>query len=120
MEDVPQSVSIDMQPYGKNGAGSPATTFGPTVTSFVQPQPVHNPQDFVLWSFFSTMFCNIFCLGFIALIFSVKVRGKSSPSHHPPAQLGGPACCLPPCQGSLIPALPVPSCPSPSHPVPSC
>ncbi|KFW60782.1 Interferon-induced transmembrane protein 3, partial [Pygoscelis adeliae] len=50
--------------------------FGPTVTSFVQPGPVPNTQDFVLWSFFNSMFCNPFCLGFIALVFSVKARDK--------------------------------------------
>ncbi|NXU26617.1 IFM3 protein, partial [Thalassarche chlororhynchos] len=48
--------------------------FGPTITSFVQPEPVPKPQDFVLWSFFNSMFCNPFCLGFIALIFSIKAR----------------------------------------------
>ncbi|XP_059682048.1 interferon-induced transmembrane protein 1-like [Gavia stellata] len=74
MENFPQSVSINMQPYGRNGVGSPATAFGPTVTSFVQPGPIPSTQDFVLWSFFNAMFCNPFCLGFIALIFSVKAR----------------------------------------------
>ncbi|XP_063188316.1 interferon-induced transmembrane protein 1-like [Chroicocephalus ridibundus] len=83
MQSYPQSVSINMQPHGWNGAGSPATAFGPTITSFVQPQPVPNPQDFVLWSFFNAMFCNPFCLGFIALIFSIKSRdGKIA---HDPA-----------------------------------
>ncbi|GAB0189552.1 dispanin subfamily A member 2b-like [Grus americana] len=76
MENFPQSVSINMQPYGGNGAGSPATAFGPTVTSFVRPEPVPSPPDFVLWSFFNAMFCNPFCLGFIALIFSVKARDR--------------------------------------------
>ncbi|NXN72286.1 IFM3 protein, partial [Himantopus himantopus] len=51
-----------------------ATTFGPTATSFAQPEPVPNTHDFVLWSFFNAMFCNPFCLGFIALIFSIKSR----------------------------------------------
>ncbi|KAF1642991.1 Interferon-induced transmembrane protein 3, partial [Eudyptes chrysocome] len=53
-----------------------ATAFGPTITSFAQPEPVPNTQDFVLWSFFNSMFCNPFCLGFIALVFSVKARDK--------------------------------------------
>ncbi|XP_051477533.1 interferon-induced transmembrane protein 1-like [Apus apus] len=77
MENYPQPISINMQqPYGRNGAGAPMTSFGPTVTTFIQPEPVPNPQDFVLWSFFNTMFCNPFCLGFIALVFSVKARDK--------------------------------------------
>ncbi|CAM9481274.1 unnamed protein product [Bubo scandiacus] len=74
MENYPPSTSINTQPYGRNGAGYPATAFGPTITSFVRPEPVPNPQDFVLWSFFNTVFFNAFCLGFIALIFSVKAR----------------------------------------------
>ncbi|NXE27283.1 IFM3 protein, partial [Ardeotis kori] len=53
-----------------------ATAFGPTVTSFVQPQPVPKPRDFVLWSFFNTIFCNPLCLGFIALVFSIKARDR--------------------------------------------
>ncbi|NXX63474.1 IFM3 protein, partial [Scopus umbretta] len=53
-----------------------ATAFGPAITSFVQPEPVPSPQDFVLWSFFNTMFCNPFCLGFIALVFSIKARDR--------------------------------------------
>uniref|UniRef100_A0A8B9Z7F2 Uncharacterized protein n=1 Tax=Buteo japonicus TaxID=224669 RepID=A0A8B9Z7F2_9AVES len=68
------SVSINMQPYGRNGAGSPATAFGPTITSFVQLEPVPSPPDFVLWSFFNTLYGNFFCLGFVALIFSIKAR----------------------------------------------
>ncbi|NXV52366.1 IFM3 protein, partial [Uria aalge] len=53
-----------------------ATAFGPTVTSSVQLQPVPSPHDFVLWSFFNAMFCNPFCLGFIALVFSIKSRDR--------------------------------------------
>ncbi|NXT40880.1 IFM3 protein, partial [Pelecanoides urinatrix] len=53
-----------------------ATAFGPTITSFVRPEPVPSPQDFVLWSFFNSMFCNPFCLGFIALVFSIKARDR--------------------------------------------
>ncbi|XP_040984999.1 proline-rich protein HaeIII subfamily 1-like isoform X1 [Aquila chrysaetos chrysaetos] len=132
MENFPQSVSINMQPYGRNRAGSPATAFGPTITSFVQPEPVPNPQDFVLWSFFNTLFGNFFCLGFVALIFSIKVSQKSPPvppllclargSRLLPAPMPG----LPnPISSWLIlshptESHPVPSCPTPSHPVPSC
>ncbi|NWU55383.1 IFM3 protein, partial [Dromas ardeola] len=61
-----------------------ATAFGPTITSFVQPQPVPNPQDFVLWSFFNTMFCNPFCLGFVALVFPIKSRDRKI-AHDPTA-----------------------------------
>ncbi|XP_030057059.1 interferon-induced transmembrane protein 3-like [Microcaecilia unicolor] len=33
-------------------------------------------QDHVLWSFFNAMFCNCFCLGFVALIYSIKARDR--------------------------------------------
>ncbi|NXW58238.1 IFM5 protein, partial [Eurystomus gularis] len=122
VENLLKSISINMQPHSRNGAGLPATAFGPTITTLPQPQPAPRPRDFVLWSFFNTMFCNLFCLGFIALVFSIKVSGKSfptPPAPPAPAQRWGPTCCLPPCQGFLIPSLPAPSCPTPSHPVPS-
>ncbi|XP_074004734.1 interferon-induced transmembrane protein 1-like [Numenius arquata] len=86
MESHPQSVSVNMEPYSWNRAGSPSTAFGPTVTSFVQPQPVPNPQDFVLWSFFNAIYCNPFCLGFIALVFSIKSRDMKMA--HDPAAAG--------------------------------
>ncbi|XP_014796134.1 PREDICTED: dispanin subfamily A member 2b-like [Calidris pugnax] len=82
MESHPQSVSVNMQPYGWNRAGSPATAFGPTVTPVVQPQPAPSPPDFVLWSFFNAMYCNYFCLGFIALVFSIKSRDRKM-AHDP-------------------------------------
>ncbi|NWS72497.1 IFM1 protein, partial [Crotophaga sulcirostris] len=53
-----------------------ATAFGPTVTTYVRQEPVPSPPDFVLWSFFNTLFCNVFCLGFIALAYSVKARDR--------------------------------------------
>ncbi|XP_009999782.1 PREDICTED: interferon-induced transmembrane protein 3 [Chaetura pelagica] len=52
------------------GRGNPS---GPSMQT---QRPVPNPNDFVLWSFFNAMFCNPFCLGFIALVFSVKARDK--------------------------------------------
>ncbi|XP_030307100.1 interferon-induced transmembrane protein 3-like isoform X2 [Calypte anna] len=39
-------------------------------------EPVPNAQDFVLWSFFNAMFCNPCCLGFVALVYSIKARDK--------------------------------------------
>ncbi|XP_068253950.1 interferon-induced transmembrane protein 1-like [Nyctibius grandis] len=81
MENYPQSVSINMQPYSKNGPGSSAAAFDPTTTPFAQPDPVPMPipmpRDFVLWSLFNTIFCNAFCLGFVALIYSIKSRDRT-------------------------------------------
>ncbi|NWH79991.1 IFM1 protein, partial [Piaya cayana] len=111
METSPQSVSINMPPYGKSTDGGPATAFGPTVTAFgptvttyAQRDPVPSPPDFVLWSFFNTLFCNVFCLGFVALSYSIKVKGRVAPAP-------------PPSQGSLIPPCPLSPCPTPSHPI---
>ncbi|EOA93864.1 14 kDa transmembrane protein, partial [Anas platyrhynchos] len=44
-----------------------------------EPTPVSTPppKDFVLWSFFNAMYCNPFCLGFLALVFSIKARDRT-------------------------------------------
>ncbi|XP_029438334.1 dispanin subfamily A member 2b-like [Rhinatrema bivittatum] len=34
------------------------------------------PRDFVLWSLFNAIFLNPLCLGFLALVFSVKARDR--------------------------------------------
>uniref|UniRef100_A0A3B3QFV0 Uncharacterized protein n=1 Tax=Paramormyrops kingsleyae TaxID=1676925 RepID=A0A3B3QFV0_9TELE len=34
------------------------------------------PRDHILWSLFSFIYCNAFCLGFIALYYSVKVSAR--------------------------------------------
>ncbi|CAI9546632.1 unnamed protein product [Staurois parvus] len=33
-------------------------------------------RDHVLWSMFNTMYMNIFCLGLLALVFSIKSRDR--------------------------------------------
>uniref|UniRef100_A0A8C0HA48 Uncharacterized protein n=1 Tax=Chelonoidis abingdonii TaxID=106734 RepID=A0A8C0HA48_CHEAB len=38
------------------------------------PEP---PRRFVLLSLFSTFFCNVCCLGFVALVFSFKARDRN-------------------------------------------
>ncbi|XP_044870329.1 interferon-induced transmembrane protein 10-like [Mauremys mutica] len=38
--------------------------------------PLQPPHRFVLWSLFSTFFCNVCCLGFMALVFSFKARDR--------------------------------------------
>ncbi|XP_078076945.1 dispanin subfamily A member 2b-like [Mustelus asterias] len=44
-----------------------------TVTMGANALPV---KDHVLWSLFSFVYCNFCCLGFLALIFSVKSRDR--------------------------------------------
>ncbi|XP_066557157.1 interferon-induced transmembrane protein 1 [Amia ocellicauda] len=38
--------------------------------------PAASPRDHIVWSLFNTMYMNYFCLGFIALYFSVKARDR--------------------------------------------
>ncbi|NWX51790.1 IFM3 protein, partial [Steatornis caripensis] len=66
---------------------SPDTTFSPTANAFIQTEP--NTQDFVLWSFFNTLFCNAFCLGFIALSLSIKARDRKIAQDHAAASAYG-------------------------------
>ncbi|XP_043938396.1 interferon-induced transmembrane protein 3-like [Protopterus annectens] len=46
----------------------------PLQTYSVQRSP---KKDYVTWSLFNFIFCNAFCLGFIALIFSFKTRDSN-------------------------------------------
>uniref|UniRef100_A0A452HS57 Interferon induced transmembrane protein 3 n=1 Tax=Gopherus agassizii TaxID=38772 RepID=A0A452HS57_9SAUR len=74
------SVSIDLQPRdgGKVGPGASAPPYSTyTYTGPAQGFPVQQPpRDFVLWSLFNTIFCNVCCLGFTALVFSFKARDR--------------------------------------------
>ncbi|KAM8940550.1 interferon-induced transmembrane protein 5 [Pelodytes ibericus] len=44
-----------------------------TVITIGAPAP---PRDHLLWSLCNTLYLNLFCLGFIALIYSVKARDQ--------------------------------------------
>ncbi|XP_039391645.1 dispanin subfamily A member 2b-like [Mauremys reevesii] len=74
------SVSIDLQPcdrgkVGPSAAAPPYSTY--PYTGPAQGFPVQQPpRDFVLWSLFNTIFCNVCCLGFTALAFSFKARDR--------------------------------------------
>lgn len=65
---------------------APYTVSAPPTVVFV-PQPSNQNQgssayllpsqrDYVLWSFFNAMFCNVCCLGFVALVYSIKARDR--------------------------------------------
>ncbi|KYO41602.1 dispanin subfamily A member 2b [Alligator mississippiensis] len=75
MESSGAVVSIDMPPYDKDGAGQPPPYSGAwgAAGGLGTLEP---PRDFVLWSFFNTVFCNPCCLGFLALVFSIKARDR--------------------------------------------
>uniref|UniRef100_A0A674JCQ9 Uncharacterized protein n=1 Tax=Terrapene triunguis TaxID=2587831 RepID=A0A674JCQ9_9SAUR len=56
----------------RDGSAPPYSTY--SYISTAQGFPVQPPpRDFVLWSLFNTVFCNVCCLGFLALVFSFKV-----------------------------------------------
>ncbi|KAG8429337.1 hypothetical protein GDO86_020473, partial [Hymenochirus boettgeri] len=44
-----------------------------TVITIAAPAP---PQDHLIWSLCNTLYLNLFCLGFMALIYSIKVRQR--------------------------------------------
>nr|XP_020639873.1 interferon-induced transmembrane protein 3-like [Pogona vitticeps] len=71
MQPAPQSVCLNMQPYdGVDRAQDPALY--PQVRSVA----VQEHPDFVLWSLFNFFFLNFCCLGFAALVFSIKSRDR--------------------------------------------
>ncbi|CAM4571394.1 unnamed protein product [Lepidochelys olivacea] len=77
-------VSLDLQPRdgGKMGQGASAPPYSYPYTGLGQSGPGQSrpgqepPRDFVLWSLFNTVFCNVCCLGFMALVFSFKARDR--------------------------------------------
>ncbi|XP_006131716.1 interferon-induced transmembrane protein 1-like [Pelodiscus sinensis] len=56
------------------GVVSPGAAVTSTVISMQPYQPP--PRDHVLWSVFTTLYLNFCCLGFMALVFSVKARDR--------------------------------------------
>ncbi|XP_069480022.1 dispanin subfamily A member 2b-like isoform X2 [Ambystoma mexicanum] len=52
-----------------NGTAINSTTVN--MTTYQQP-----PRDHIIWSIFNAMFMNFCCLGFLALVFSVKARDR--------------------------------------------
>lgn len=71
-----------------------------TVVPLAPPHTYPPPRDHVAWSIFTTLYLNVFCLGFLALIYSVKVRagtGRGWPGSRGPARSGRPVC--PPSRG---------------------
>ncbi|KAF1582085.1 UNVERIFIED_CONTAM: Interferon-induced transmembrane protein 1, partial [Eudyptes pachyrhynchus] len=62
----PLSEGLDME-------GLPRST---VVSVEPSPPPPPPPRDHLAWSFCTTLYANICCLGFMALVFSVKSRDR--------------------------------------------
>ncbi|XP_053252093.1 dispanin subfamily A member 2b-like [Podarcis raffonei] len=62
-------VAIHMQPHDGKESDAPPYPYARAATG---PQP----NDYVLWSLFSFSFLNACCLGFAALVFSIKSRDR--------------------------------------------
>ncbi|XP_019375404.1 PREDICTED: dispanin subfamily A member 2b-like [Gavialis gangeticus] len=75
MESSGAAVSIAMPLYRKDGASQPPPYAGARGAA-QRLDILLPPRDFVLWSFFNTVFCNPCCLGFLALVFSIKARDR--------------------------------------------
>lgn len=65
----------------------PPKADGAAHSAIVLGAPRPPPRDHLIWSVFSALYLNLCCLGFLALVYSVKV-GTGLP---PPAQQGGTA-----------------------------
>ncbi|XP_078537406.1 dispanin subfamily A member 2b-like [Lissotriton helveticus] len=64
-------------PYTVNAP--PAVVYVPPSSHQMQGSSAYlvpSQRDYVLWSFFNAMFCNVCCLGFVALVYSIKARDR--------------------------------------------
>ncbi|KYO41603.1 interferon-induced transmembrane protein 3-like [Alligator mississippiensis] len=75
MEGGRHTVSISLMPCNPE-RGEPAALDGGAWGAARGLGTLEPPHDFVLWSFFNTVFCNPCCLGFLALVFSIKARDR--------------------------------------------
>uniref|UniRef100_A0A8D0C592 Interferon-induced transmembrane protein 3 n=1 Tax=Salvator merianae TaxID=96440 RepID=A0A8D0C592_SALMN len=62
-------VSVNMRPYDVKIQGGTASLYTYPLGVVVPP-----PKDYVLWSMFNFSFMNVCCLGFAALVYSIKTR----------------------------------------------
>lgn len=96
-----QSVAVDMQqqqqpyfsayPKQQDDALNPPipASYAPVHPPVIVPiatqiQRQQQPQDFVLWSFFNSLFLNFCCLGFVAFSYSIKVSMLSTDGRQAP------------------------------------
>ncbi|XP_038262044.1 interferon-induced transmembrane protein 1-like [Dermochelys coriacea] len=84
-EHLKEECEIGVVPQG--------ATISSTVISMHPYQPP--PRDHIIWSIFSTLYVNFCCLGFMALVFSVKARDRKVVGDHSGASsYGSTAKCL--------------------------
>uniref|UniRef100_A0A8C6VF86 Uncharacterized protein n=1 Tax=Naja naja TaxID=35670 RepID=A0A8C6VF86_NAJNA len=75
---------------------APGVPAGATVIRMHTPEVYTTPpSDHIIWSLCTTLYLNVFCLGFLALLFSVKARDrKVIGDYNSAASYGSTAKCL--------------------------
>ncbi|XP_072721816.1 dispanin subfamily A member 2b-like [Ciconia boyciana] len=63
-------------PYEPLAEGPEAEAPPPSTVVSVEPPPPPPPRDHLAWSLCTTLYANVCCLGFLALVFSVKSRDR--------------------------------------------
>ncbi|XP_037307237.2 interferon-induced transmembrane protein 1-like [Pungitius pungitius] len=72
-----QTGSVALKGRNEGYPGPPAGPSGVQYTSVnMAPEAPEAPKDHVIWSIFNLIYCNPFCLGLTALIFSIKARDR--------------------------------------------
>lgn len=61
---------------GRKPGGSTVVHMGPNTGAGRSPPP----RDYLVWSLCNTLYVNFCCLGFMALLYSIKVRSRSHSS----------------------------------------
>ncbi|XP_028592176.1 dispanin subfamily A member 2b-like [Podarcis muralis] len=66
--ELESAMDVNLRPYSVEMIG------GDTITICPYPFVVEQPKDYVLWSLYNFSFMNACCLGFAALVYSIKAR----------------------------------------------
>nr|XP_032815657.1 dispanin subfamily A member 2b-like [Petromyzon marinus] len=77
-EVVPMSGVDPRYAAGSMGQEYTALTFMPTPAVSPQPRAAQGVKDHLIWSLFNFYHFNICCLGFAALIYSIKARDRKN------------------------------------------
>ncbi|KAM7108413.1 dispanin subfamily A member 2b-like [Ciconia maguari] len=65
-----------LPPYEPLAEGPEAEAPPPSTVVSVEPPPPPPPRDHLAWSLCTALYANVCCLGFLALVFSVKSRDR--------------------------------------------